>query len=371
MTLPNQTDQTFLLANNFQFGHVPSRPGVPEVQPVPPLGPLQSFVGTFRGNGFNIIFRPQSTASPTPLPNPVPALRNPVPGGISVLELNLTSETLSFTQSLGSVPNRGMVQGDIFLNGVPYVQTITDVTDPANPVGIHVEPGLWMAVPATTAPAQGPTLVRMASIPHGVSFVAQGTSSTASGPPTIPAVSINPCAMGTPPPGQPVPSQTATNSDTARIPQDLTSFIAAGTITQEMLDDPNTLLRNHIASQKILSTTTVSISTVPLLPSTRLLLPSPSNIPFLSNITFAPGDAAQGNPNAQVVCLTATFWIETVELNEHAGPTPVTGNATTTQIQYSQEVLLEFNSFTWPHVSVATLVQAEPAALSHPVVLRK
>ena len=31
-----------------------------------------------------------------------------------------------------------------------------------------------------------------------------------------------------------------------------------------------------------------------------------------------------------------------------------------TQIQYSQQVFLNFNNLTWPHVSVATLVPASP-----------
>jgi hypothetical protein len=32
----------------------------------------------------------------------------------------------------------------------------------------------------------------------------------------------------------------------------------------------------------------------------------------------------------------------------------------TTQIQYSQEVILNFSGFSWPHVSVASLVPADP-----------
>jgi hypothetical protein len=32
----------------------------------------------------------------------------------------------------------------------------------------------------------------------------------------------------------------------------------------------------------------------------------------------------------------------------------------TTQIQYSQEVILNFNGLSWPHVSVASLVPADP-----------
>ena len=86
---------------------------------MPTLGPLAAFTGAFRGSGFNAIFRPDSTETPTGLPKPIT-------GSDNVLELNLTLETLSFSPSLGSVPNRGTgQQGDIFLNGVPYLQTIT------------------------------------------------------------------------------------------------------------------------------------------------------------------------------------------------------------------------------------------------------
>ena len=139
---------------------------------IPPLGPLAAFTGTFVGNGFNTIFRPKHT------------------GLDNLLELNLTSETLSFTKSLGQVPNRGMVQDDVGLNGVPYIQSIKDINDPENPKDIHFEPGLWMFVGATTEPALGPTLTRMASIPHGTTFTAQGTSNTEPGKPSIPKVDI-------------------------------------------------------------------------------------------------------------------------------------------------------------------------------------
>jgi hypothetical protein len=96
---------------------------------------------------------------------------------ITVLEPNLINETLSFAAPLGVVPNRGSGnQGDIFLNAVPYVQSVTDVTSlPAT--GIHFEPGMWLAVPPTTEPTEAATIyTRMASIPHGVTINAQGTS---------------------------------------------------------------------------------------------------------------------------------------------------------------------------------------------------
>jgi hypothetical protein len=38
----------------------------------------------------------------------------------------------------------------------------------------------------------------------------------------------------------------------------------------------------------------------------------------------------------------------------------------TPQIQYSQQVLLNFNGLSWPHVSVATLVPASPVPVPVP-----
>ncbi len=370
------------LPSGFRFGEVSSLTALRAISSsVPGLGPLANFTGTFAGNGFNTIFRPDSTATPTPLPIPVA-------GSDNVLELNLTSETLSFSKSLGSVPNRGMMQGDVFLNGVPYLQSISDITVPSQPTGIHLEPGLWMIVPTTTDPAEGQTLVRMASIPHGTTIVAQGTSVTIRGKPTIPAVDITPFTTAPPNTKIPFASQTATNKNTARIPQDLTSFVAAGTITQAMLTDPNTLLRNHIASQNITSTTTISVSTSPAAP---LFGGGTDNIAFLLGDAAALTNPAPAGPNAQTLKMNATFWIETVE---HVIVVPIfkpghppltipaeTGDAgqpvprflvnppieitaprritvQSTQIQYSQEVFLNFNTLTWPHVSVATLVQS-------------
>jgi len=407
----------------FVFGAVPESPERPGERPLieakaaaPALGPLENFTGTFIGKGFNTIFRPQNPASPANLPTPVP-------GSDNVLELNLTSETLTFgvrvvgssggvVKSLGTVPNRGEVQRDISLNGVPYLQTINDVTDPHKPVGIHFEPGLWVIVPTTKDPQEGQTLTRMASIPHGTTINAQGTSfPPISGPPTIKPVNtagttppngIIPFVTDSQPPNliKPTPkgfaSQTAATPGTARIPQDLTPFIAAGTITQQLLDDPNTLLNKvleNIAkskSQKIVSTTTIVVATDPA---------SPLFGGGADNIAFLLGDAAAlTNPNAkgqnaQAISMQAIFWIETVESQivvppftpghppltipaepplpglpaprfHVEPPIPITQPRTIavrfTQIQYSQTVFLNFNGLTWPHVSVATLVPHDP-----------
>jgi hypothetical protein len=97
--------------------------------PAPSLGALAAFSGTFRGVGFNTIFRPD-LGSATKLP--VTATDD------NLLELNLTEETLSFSPSLGAVPNRGEVQADINLNGIPYLQVINDVTIAGQSTGIHV-----------------------------------------------------------------------------------------------------------------------------------------------------------------------------------------------------------------------------------------
>lgn len=376
------------LPSGFKFDEVPPSArttGAPT--PPPSLGPLAAFVGNWSGNGFNTIFRPDNPVTPTPLPTPV--------SSDNILELNLTSENLAFSPSLGSVPNRGSnSQGDIFLNGVPYLQTISDVTNPGQPVGIHVEPGIWMIVPPTTHPAEGQSLVRMASIPHGTTIEAQGTFVTFNGAPTIPAIDITPFVTGNPSQKIPFASQTAATQGTPRIPQDLTSFIAAGSITQAMLSDPATVIRNHINRQRITATTAISINTNP---SSPLFGGGADNIAFLvgdpSTITNPNADT----PNAQTLQMSATFWIETVEVtiqipvftlgqaplvikdaDDGSGrplatftvrppipipvPRPIT--FTFTQIQYSQIVLLNFNGLTWPHVSVATLVPSDAVSVN-------
>jgi hypothetical protein len=375
------------LPSDFIFGQVrPDQTVTPPPQPPPPLGPLTAFVGDWVGNGFNTIFRPDSAATPTPLPNPIPP---PPPPRDNVLELNLTSERLSFSKSLGSVPNRGTAtQPDAFLNGVPYLQVINDITIHGESVGIHVEPGIWIHVPATLVPPLGESITRMASIPHGATIEAQGTSLTVAGPPTIAPVDITPFTTGSNPPKKiRFASQTAADPNTPRIPQDLSSFIAAGTITQPLLDNPNSLLQSHISKQKITATTAIIISTGPP--------PPPQLLPFgggVDNIAFLLGQAAATAPNAQALQMFAIFWIETVQevilvppytvgeppfaikakpsvpgqrvptfsvTPPHDLDMPFELTVQFTQIQYTQAVLLNFAGQTWPHVSVNTLVPAD------------
>ena len=379
------------IPSDFVFGELRAdHKKPPPPTPPPPLGPLAAFKGDWVGNGFNTIFRPDSTVSPTTLPNP---LIPPPPVLDNILELNLTSESLSFSPSLGSVPNRGTTpQGDIFLNGVPYLQTIKDVTIHGESVGIHVEPGIWMHVPATNVPQLGESVVRMASIPHGTTIEAQGTAVTVAGPPTINPVDITPFVTGNPANKITFPSQTASNANAPRIPQDLAAFIAAGTITQALLDDPNSLLRNHISKQNITNTIALIISTGGP--------PPPQLLPFgggVDNIAFLLGQAAATAPNAQALQMLAIFWIETVQevilvpplqvgqqfavkgtpsvpgqrVPTFSGTAPFDSNTPRkitvpfTQIQYTQTVFLNFNKLTWPHVSLNTLVPADDIIVPH------
>ncbi len=240
MTNPVPITRTGDLTRDFTWGQVPTNPqkaavqphALATAQPQPPLGPLAPLAGTaFRGKGFNTIFRPQNVAkSPTSLPV-TPDPNNPKNVNDNILELNLTEETLEFSSPLGSVPNRGLVQGDIALNGVPYVQRISDVSTPGRTVGIHFEPGVLLNVPQTDDPTEPTTVVRMASIPHGTTIEAQGTSITAPAP-KIDPVDITPFPIGDPN-GRLVgvfSSQDADNNATFRIPQD------SGTVQGERND---------------------------------------------------------------------------------------------------------------------------------------
>jgi hypothetical protein len=239
----------------------------------------------------------------------------------------------------------------------------------------------------------------MGSIPHGTTIEAQGIFVTKPGPPTIASVDITPFKIGTNPPAKiPFASQTVTNSNTPRIPQDLTPFINNGTITQDILKDPNSILRNIINQQEITSTTTIIVSTSPADPLFGVTTPGFGG--GTDNIAFLEGDAAAAKPNANGVLMRAIFWIETVKhtifvpvlkpndpplilqpeirIPGHPGisfsitppnviTVPRTITFTTTQIQYSQLVILNFAGLSWPHVSVATLTPANPIPVPYPL----
>jgi hypothetical protein len=297
----------------------------PQPAALSPLGVLAELVGTWKGTGFNQIWRPFHG--------------NP-PAQDRFLELNETMEVLQFDAIPGDIPNRGFKQNDINLHGIRYLQQIQDrhVLGPnGKPAGIHIEPGLWINIPATTNPADPPTVARLANIPHGTSFVAQGTElPVLHGPPPFAPVSIKPFPVGNPNAPINFPEQTLANPTQFRTPHaDIPK------VTQAMVDNPNVVLADGIAHKTITSTRTLRIST-----SIQAVHP-PSSGGGTSNIAFLKGLGI--NPeNADAVQMDAIFWIETFK-DAHG--------TTHKQLQYSQIVQLVFNTLSWPHVSVATLIK--------------
>lgn len=111
------------------------------------------------------------------------------------------------------------------------------------------------------------TICRMGSIPHGTTINAQCPvpTVTATGTPTISPASIVPFIVGT---NRTVQTNQVPFSNTqvklqneARLPQNLSKFIDANTITQDLLNDPNSMLRQHIKGQNITRSTVFTLST--------------------------------------------------------------------------------------------------------------
>ncbi|KAK1978237.1 hypothetical protein LZ30DRAFT_224142 [Colletotrichum cereale] len=386
-----------VLQPNVQLAHAvssgPDAQAPLEASPKAPLGILKKLEHhSFSGFGFNTIFRPHSTNMKTPT-----GLNAPQGPNDNILQLNLTKDVIKFDSKLGAVPNRGLFgQADINLNGVPYTQKIFDVMNPkADTPLIHFENGIWLHVPETTTPALPASLARMASIPHGTTINAQSFSApvTSEGAPDIKPVSITPFVIGNP--QQPVnfPSQKADDKNTFRLPQDLTPFTQAETVTQEMITNPNVVLTNANKGKEFVENTTYTISTSP--PESKLGGGT-------SNIGFLLGDGSQGDgtpatdntprANANAVKVTATYWISTVraklqltpfkpsmeEPKRKFSPTAFRSNDAVpvytvdfeipsakevtveyTQFQYSQTVFLDFATLSWPHATVGTLVPTD------------
>jgi hypothetical protein len=305
-------------AADFVFGPLPpiEEPVAPAATGEPaafaaaadPLGPLAGLAGNWAGQGFNVIWRPHPL-KPS--------------GQDRFLELNVTSEQLDFGPALRNIPNRGLLQPNISLAGLNYLQQISDANTNTNQ---HFEPGLWVTVPLTSHPQEPRTVARLASIPHGTTILLQGTAHTAAGAPTIPDVSIKPFTIGHSAQTIDFPEQTL-----ATVTQFRTGATGLTGVTQQMVNNPNTVLR-AAPSPQITTTTTLHVS------SRDASLPGGGT----ANIAFLTG--ATDGPNAVAARVTATFWLETLQADTEPR-----------RLQYSQLVLLNFNGLSWPHVTVATL----------------
>jgi len=335
------------------------------------LGPLAFLAGSWRGPGFNAIWRPDNPAS-----DPITTPPNPTK---RFLELNLTNDGFDFQIIPGVVPNRGLSpQPDLSLYGLHYLQRVSDA-DPAPskkvlPPGysttageaLHIEPGLFMHVPASQQASSGDTpivntdaIVRMGSIPHGATVLMQGPNpgmKPTPGKPTIPPLTpfntpgnvypgLNPVPfpgpytstlplVGPTPPaagiqpivpvgGQHVIPEININADilgpppppppTAPLPAtSLQSYQSSGPFPssfQGFIDDPNSVLRDAIADQEILgfiainlTTDTLSANGIPTL-GVGSLYESVSNIPFLGVANQAPPSPLPTQPAS--ICTAA------------------------------------------------------------------
>jgi hypothetical protein len=274
------------------------------------LGPLQDLPGFWQGTGINIIARPDFSAGNE--------------NGI-FLELNLLQETIEFTTIGSPVMNRGSLQDDIALYGVTYLHRVVD----ANTGGaLHIEPGVWLNVPSTTAPAADASIVRLSTIPHGNSVCAVGfvQEVVPDGMPEIPPANTVPFPIGSVPPAPGTKNRfpeydlsTPTKFRTIPVPPE---------ITQAIIDDPNVAVREALVGHTLTHITRLIVSTASA--------GGIGNIPFIVQ-------------NANAVSLESVFAIERVQ-----GPL----DTEFLQLQYSQTALLNFREMSFPHVTVGTLIKA-------------
>jgi hypothetical protein len=317
-----QTDSDFAFAG-LDTPEVPPPAAVPAVGGPDPLGALAALEGTWQGHGFNAIWRPH----------------NP-PSQDRFLELNMTDETLIFTRINGPIPNRGLAMHDIQMFGLTYLQQISESSTGA---GLHIEPGIWASVPHTTDPNVPPSVVRMASIPHGTVVLAQGVAEVhPGGPQNIPDNNILPFFFGSPPPANTDFNSVAQTFTELKLSTPTTFRFVAPGVTQQIVKNPNSVLQAALATS---------------LQGTSMKSRTFLNVSTTHNIVKAGGGtantaflASSGNPpggNARASQVNATFWIETI-----AG---TGGQPDKHQLQYTQLVMLDFNGIHWPHVTVGTL----------------
>jgi hypothetical protein len=179
-----------------------------------------------------------------------------------------------------------------------------------------------------------PRVVRMASVPHGTAFLAEGIASLSSEGPIIPDIKITPFMIGDPAKLVSFPEPNLSNPSEFR-----TRSEGLVGIDQAIIENPNLVLKRALEGKTVKNTVMFQVS-------------SDSASGFgggLANTAFLQGSPNEG-PNAQPALVTATYWIETVQ-DHPDGPDVL-------QLQYSERVLLNFNGLCWPHISVATLRKA-------------
>jgi hypothetical protein len=303
------------------------------------LGPaLTNLAGTWMGSGFSLVSVPDFSDPRKP------PFR---------LRLNATKEILIFARVGAPIPNAG-AESIKFL-GLHYFQQISDAyTSEA----LHLEPGIWLPIPKTEIPPQEMTIVRLSTIPHGTSLLAQGpVPLLKSGGPEIGAVNAIPFTI------DPLDQYRQDVTDPQYLEPFLSTELPLG-IPAGASVNPNIVLVRAIEKQKITNTITVTVSATPIgdiaeVPdredaqrrsetSKRIapLLSSNYDSGGLLNIPFLKA-------NANAIAFAATLWIETVD----DGKGPDGKPRDHAQLQYSQTTILDFDGFKWPHINVGTLIK--------------
>ncbi|SDS82292.1 heme-binding protein [Actinoplanes derwentensis] len=292
----------------------------------PDLGPFQLLPGTWAnkpglpGRGWNMIALPFA---------PPPGVGGPP----FRLLVNQFDEELKFQLVDKAVPNRGVdlngpVNTDQLIVTLDYEQAIAQIAADDFPqsglagqpgLAIHHEPGLLLNM--TNQTGDGPTIARLATIPHGDAVLAMGGVRTVDGPPVIPTVNALPIGV----------SQDLENS----------RYLAAykhfhDNLFQGLFDptDPTALLTAANQGLNIVRTTVLEFDST-------VEHGGINNIPFV---------VRQANASE----MKATFFIQ--EIQEEDGSIRL-------RLQYVQVVQLDFfaradggpGRIKWPHVSINTM----------------
>ena len=250
------------------------------------------------------------------------------------LLLNQYNEVLKFTLVDKAVPNRGIshngatVQTDQFVVTLDYEQRVNQIAADDSPRSglaggpktIHHEPGLWLQMANETT--NGINIARLATVPHGDSVMALGTSNKSGGGPRIPDIS-----------GLPIGVDPDLNHPYLAPYKQFHDNLFEGLFDPVR---PNDLLRAANSGLNIANTTTLSVDTA-------VETGGISNIPFI----VKQANAAE---------MKSTFWIEELTEEDDSGNPKL-------RLQYSQIVLLDFfprkdgfpGLVRWPHISINTL----------------
>lgn len=329
------------------------------------LGPLAGLIGEWKGHGFSQIQLPDSNQTPASKArvDAVQEVQNRLPPGAAArpvfrFKFNATTETLKFEELDGPIPYQcGASATDISFAGLRYLQQIDDIGTEGD---LHHEPGFLLYTKQEDLESEKPNLlgitptypkdmidpriydaqlkelkpttgriVRQGLIPHGNSFVLQGSVDTFSGAPIIPELSTQPFGTIL---GNPTGiSLGALDEHNKAALKAASNTFPPGMTEAELLHAmlfPNAVLRHDIDRIKAQGDEVVK--------TTRLIMADPS----ILNIQYLRANASSAK-------FLAVFWLQTIK-EKSTGKDYLL-------LQYSQFVHLRFQVFDWPHFTVATL----------------